>query len=78
MTLGRVYVPPNRTTSNVFITSRILEQQSYKNNHSLNNNNVIEKNVCDSKKFNNGSWQSIEIQCQKKEDPTSIIFLFKI
>jgi hypothetical protein len=63
MTLGRVYVPPNRTT-NLFITSRISANQTfYVNNFSKN---VIGKTHAESEDFSN-MHPSNDIQIQERK-----------
>jgi hypothetical protein len=66
MTLGRVYVPPNRTNNN---NQFVSTSQSYKSNNiynNSNNNNVIVNGYSDSTSLTNG-FRKIEIKVEKKE-----------
>ena len=66
MTLGRVYVPPNRTNNNQFVsTSQSFKSNNiYKNNS--NSNNVIVNGYSDSTSLTNG-FRKIEIKVEKKD-----------
>ena len=67
MTLGRVYVPPNRQTTNQFLANRMPQSnESYSNSLYNNNNNVITNGHSEAKKVTNG-FKTIEIQVHKKE-----------
>ena len=64
MTLGRVYVPPNRTNNNnQFVSTSFKSNNIYNNN---NNNNVIVNGYSDSSSLTNG-FRKIEIKVEKKE-----------
>ena len=64
MTLGRVYVPPNRTNNN---NQFVSTSQSFKSNNIYgNNNNVIVNGYSDSTSLTNG-FRKIEIKVEKKE-----------
>jgi hypothetical protein len=63
MTLGRVYVPPNRTNNNNQFVSTSFKSNNIYNN---NNNNVIVNGYSDSSSLTNG-FRKIEIKVEKKE-----------
>jgi hypothetical protein len=77
MTLGRVYVPPSRTSfaGNPFVTSQMPTSPSFRN-HVFNNNNnngnngngLVSNGSQDTRKSGKG-FRTIEIKVQKKVSP---------